>query len=58
VRENALPCKRSGKSYTWDFENRMVATVVPGTGAVTFKYDPFSIVRDLVFRWVTEGING
>ncbi len=31
----------SGKSYTWDFENRLVQAVVPGTGAVTFKYDPF-----------------
>ena len=31
----------SGKSYTWDFENRMTQAVVPGTGTVTFKYDPF-----------------
>jgi RHS repeat-associated protein len=33
----------SGKSYTWDFENRMVQAVVPGTngGTTTFKYDPF-----------------
>ena len=31
----------SGKSYTWDFENRLVSTVVPGTGTVIFKYDPF-----------------
>jgi RHS repeat-associated protein len=31
----------SGKSYTWDFDNRMVSAVVPGTGTVTFKYDPF-----------------
>src|SRR5712664_234391 len=31
----------SGKSYTWDFENRMVSAVVPGTGTMTFKYDPF-----------------
>jgi RHS repeat-associated protein len=30
----------SGKSYTWDFENRMVSAAVPGTGTVTFKYDP------------------
>jgi RHS repeat-associated protein len=29
----------SGKQYTWDFENRLVQAVVPGT--VTFKYDPF-----------------
>jgi RHS repeat-associated protein len=31
----------SGKSYTWDFENRLVSAAVPGTGTVTFKYDPF-----------------
>jgi RHS repeat-associated protein len=31
----------SGKSYTWDFENRLVSATVPGTGAVNFKYDPF-----------------
>jgi len=31
----------SGKSYSWDFENRMVSAVVPGSGTVTFKYDPF-----------------
>jgi RHS repeat-associated protein len=31
----------SGKSYSWDFENRMVQAVVPGTGTVNFKYDPF-----------------
>ena len=31
----------SGKQYTWDFENRLVSAVVPGTGTVTFKYDPF-----------------
>jgi RHS repeat-associated protein len=30
-----------GKSYTWDFENRLVQAVVPGTGTTTFKYDPF-----------------
>ena len=30
----------SGKSYTWDFENRLVQAVMPGTGTVTFKYDP------------------
>jgi RHS repeat-associated protein len=30
----------SGKSYTWDFENRMASAVVPGTGTVTFKCDP------------------
>jgi RHS repeat-associated protein len=31
----------SGKSYTWDFENRLASAVLPGTGTVTFKYDPF-----------------
>ena len=33
----------SGKSYTWDFENRLTQAVVPGTGGgtTTFKYDPF-----------------
>jgi RHS repeat-associated protein len=33
----------SGKSYSWDFENRMTQAVVPGTngGTTTFKYDPF-----------------
>jgi RHS repeat-associated protein len=33
----------SGKTYTWDFENRLVQAVVPGTngGTTTFKYDPF-----------------
>src|SRR5208282_5449468 len=29
----------SGKSYSWDFENRLVSTVIPGTGTVNFKYD-------------------
>ena len=31
----------SGKSYTWDFENRLTQAAVPGTGTVAFKYDPF-----------------
>lgn len=31
----------SGKSYTWDFENRLISATVPGTGTVNFKYDPF-----------------
>ncbi|MGA2335720.1 MAG: RHS repeat-associated core domain-containing protein [Terriglobales bacterium] len=31
----------SGKQYSWDFENRVTQVVVPGTGTVTFKYDPF-----------------
>jgi len=29
----------SGKSYTWDFENRLIQAVVPGTGTTTFRYD-------------------
>src|SRR5580658_9536361 len=34
---------RAGKSYTWDFENRLTQAVVPGAngGTTTFKYDPF-----------------
>jgi RHS repeat-associated protein len=33
----------SGKSYTWDFENRLTQAAVPGTngGTTTFRYDPF-----------------
>jgi RHS repeat-associated protein len=33
----------SGKSFTWDFENRLTQAVVPGTngGTTTFRYDPF-----------------
>jgi RHS repeat-associated protein len=33
----------AGRTFTWDFENRLVQGVVPGTngGATTFKYDPF-----------------
>ncbi len=29
-----------GRSFTWDFENRLVQAVVPGTngGTTTFKY--------------------
>jgi RHS repeat-associated protein len=32
-----------GRSFSWDFENRLVQAVVPGTGGgtTTFKYDPF-----------------
>jgi RHS repeat-associated protein len=32
-----------GRSFTWDFENRLVQATVPGTngGTTTFKYDPF-----------------
>jgi RHS repeat-associated protein len=31
----------SGKSYTWDFENRLTQAVNPGVGTTTFRYDPF-----------------
>lgn len=33
----------SGRSFTWDFENRLTQDVVPGTNGdtTTFKYDPF-----------------
>jgi len=31
----------SGKSYSWDFESRLTQAIVPGTGTVAFKYDPF-----------------
>jgi RHS repeat-associated protein len=31
----------AGRTYTWDFENRLTQVVVPGTGTVSFKYDPF-----------------
>ena len=31
----------SGKSYTWDFDNRLTQAVVPGTGTTTLRYDPF-----------------
>jgi len=32
-----------GRIFTWDFENRLVQAVVPGTngGTTTFRYDPF-----------------
>jgi RHS repeat-associated protein len=32
-----------GRSYTWDFENRLTQAVVPGAngGTTTFRYDPF-----------------
>ena len=30
-----------GRSFTWDFENRLTQAIVPGTGTVAFKYDPF-----------------
>lgn len=30
-----------GRSFTWDFENRLTQVVNPGTGTTTFRYDPF-----------------
>jgi len=32
-----------GRSYTWDFENRLTQAIVPGTngGTMTFRYDPW-----------------
>ena len=30
-----------GRSFTWDFENRLTQVVNPGVGTTTFKYDPF-----------------
>jgi RHS repeat-associated protein len=31
----------SGKSYSWDFENRLTQVVNPGVGTTTFRYDPW-----------------
>jgi RHS repeat-associated protein len=31
----------SGRSFTWDFENRLAQVVNPGVGTTTFRYDPF-----------------
>src|ERR1700679_46801 len=31
----------SGKSYSWDFENRLTQVVNPGVGTTAFHYDPF-----------------
>ena len=30
-----------GRSFTWDFENRLTQAVNPSVGTTTFKYDPF-----------------
>jgi len=30
-----------GRSFTWDFENRLIQVVNPGVGTTTFRYDPF-----------------
>jgi RHS repeat-associated protein len=41
---NTLTKTASGSTtnYTWDYENRLTSTVLPGTGGTaTFKYDPF-----------------
>ncbi|MBV9183959.1 MAG: hypothetical protein JO356_21860 [Acidobacteria bacterium] len=29
-----------GRSFTWDFENRLIQATNPGVGTTTFKYDP------------------
>jgi RHS repeat-associated protein len=31
----------SGKSYSWDFDNRLTQAIVPNVGTTTFRYDPF-----------------
>jgi RHS repeat-associated protein len=31
----------SGRTFAWDFENRLIQAIVPGTGTTTFKYDSF-----------------
>ncbi len=31
----------SGKTYTWDVENRLTEVVNPAVGTTTFRYDPF-----------------
>ena len=31
----------SGRSFTWDFENRLISAINPGVGTTTFRYDPF-----------------
>jgi RHS repeat-associated protein len=30
-----------GRSFTWDFENRLTQVVNPGVGTTSFRYDPF-----------------
>ena len=30
-----------GRSFTWDFENRLTQAIVPNVGTTTFRYDPF-----------------
>jgi|ERR1700733_137252 len=30
-----------GRSYSWDFENRLTQAVNPGVGTTDFRYDPF-----------------
>ena len=31
----------SGKSYSWDFENRLTQAIISGSWTTTFRYDPF-----------------
>ncbi|HVO80920.1 MAG TPA: hypothetical protein VMT28_09320 [Terriglobales bacterium] len=30
-----------GRSFTWDFDNRLSSITVPGVGTTTFRYDFF-----------------
>ena len=30
-----------GRSFSWDFENRLTQAVNPGVGTTNFRYDPF-----------------
>jgi RHS repeat-associated protein len=30
-----------GRSFTWDFQNRLTQVINPGVGTTTFRYDPF-----------------
>lgn len=30
-----------GRTFTWDFENRLTQVINPGVGTTTFRYDPF-----------------
>ena len=43
----------SGKSYSWDFENRLTQAIVPGTGTTNFRYDPFG--RRIQKSWPSLG---
>jgi RHS repeat-associated protein len=54
-------CFRS-RSYTWDFDNRLLSVAVPWSGTVTFKYDPFGrriqkVSGNGVTNYVYDGAN-